>query len=76
MKLLNVIGIGLILLGIAMVATGGFSFKEKKKVLDTNTVDVSTKETRTVSWPPIVGTIVIAGGVIILLANRKRNISE
>ncbi|MFL5742882.1 MAG: hypothetical protein ACJ75B_21870 [Flavisolibacter sp.] len=72
MKLLNVIGIGLILLGIAMLAAGGFSFKEKKKILDTDSVDVTTKQTKTITWPPIVGTIVIVGGVIILLANRGR----
>lgn len=67
----TIIGIALILFGFAMIVTGGFSFQQKKKVLDTGTIDISTKETRTVTWPPVVGGLVIAGGIVLLLMGGK-----
>jgi hypothetical protein len=72
MKGLKITGVALILLGIAMFAIGGFSYKQKQKVLDTNVIDITTKETKTVSWPPIVGSIVVLGGIVILLISGNR----
>lgn len=71
MKGNTIIGIALVLFGLAMIATGGFSFQQKKKVLNTNTVDITTKETKTVTWPPVVGGLVIAGGIVLLLVGGK-----
>jgi uncharacterized membrane protein YidH (DUF202 family) len=73
MKLNKIIGIILILVGIAMAVTGGFSFEQKKKVLNTDAIDISTKETKTVSWPPIVGSIVVLGGIAVLLLGGNKN---
>jgi uncharacterized membrane protein YidH (DUF202 family) len=73
MKLYKIIGIILILVGIAMAVTGGFSFKQKKKILNTDTVDISTKQTKTVSWSPIVGSIVVLGGIAVLLLGGNKN---
>ncbi|WP_121357274.1 YidH family protein [Flavisolibacter nicotianae] len=67
----TIIGIALLLFGFAMIVTGGFSFQQKKKVLDTGTIDISTKETKTVTWPPVVGGLVIAGGIVLLLMGGK-----
>jgi len=44
MRVFKIIGIILIVAGIAMLVTGSFHFKEKKKVLDTDVVDISTKD--------------------------------
>ena len=57
-----------------MMATGGFSFKKKKKLIDSNTVDISIKETKTVTWPWFAGGIAIVGGIVVLLlVNSKKN---
>lgn len=71
MKALTITGFFLIIIGIAMLATGGFHFKEKKKILDTDVVDINRTETKIVTWPRIVGVIVIVGGVALLLVNRN-----
>jgi drug/metabolite transporter (DMT)-like permease len=71
MSALKIIGIVLIVAGVAMLSTGGFHFKEKKKVLDTDVVDISRTETRIVTWPRIAGVVVIVGGVALLLLNKN-----
>ena len=75
MSIFKIIGIILIIAGIAMLATGSFHFKEKKKVLDTNVVDISTKETKIVTWPRIAGVVVALGGVVLLLLGEKSKTS-
>ncbi len=75
MSIFKIIGIILIIAGIAMLATGSFHFKEKKKVVDTNVVDISTKETKIVTWPRIAGVVVALGGVVHLLLGEKSKTS-
>jgi len=75
MSIFKIIGIILIIAGIAMLATGSFHFKEKKKVVDTNVVDISTKETKIVTWPRIAGVVVALGGVVLLLLGEKSKTS-
>lgn len=74
-RLFKIIGIVLIVAGIAMLATGSFHFKEKEKVLDTDVVDISTKETKIVTWPRIAGVVVALGGIILLLLAEKSKAS-
>jgi len=70
-KILRTLGIIFIILGIVMLATGGFNLERKKKVLDTNVVDVSTKETKRFGWSPYVSGAVIIAGLILLIAGGK-----
>lgn len=69
---LKVLGIGLILFGIAMMVSGEFTFKEKKKVVDTDVIDISTEQTKTITWAPVAGGIAVVGGIIVLLLERKK----
>lgn len=71
MKLFRIIGIILIVIGIAMLATGAFHFKEKKKVLDTDVIDINRTETKVVTWPRIAGVVVISGGIVLLILGEK-----
>lgn len=70
--MLKIIGIVLIVIGIAMLATGSFHYKEKKKVLDTDVVEINKTETQIVTWPRIAGAVVIVGGIVLLLLERKK----
>lgn len=70
--MLKIIGIVLIVIGIAMLATGSFHYKEKKKVLDTDVIDINKTETKIVTWPRIAGAVVIVGGIVLLLLERKK----
>jgi LPXTG-motif cell wall-anchored protein len=71
MRVFKIIGIILVIAGIAMLATGSLHFRQKRKVLNTDVVDISRTETKVVSWPRIAGVVVIAGGVVLLLLGEK-----
>lgn len=71
MNPLKIIGIVLIVVGVAMLATGGFHFKENKKIVDTDVVDINRTETRIITWPRIAGIVVIVGGFALLLLNKN-----
>jgi uncharacterized membrane protein YidH (DUF202 family) len=62
-----VIAIVLIVLGVAGLATGGFSFTREKKVVDLGPLEVTKNERKTVPISPIVGTILIVSGVALLV---------
>lgn len=72
MKSLKIVGIVLLALGIIMLAMGEFSFKKKKKVVDTDVIDITTTETENVNLPPVIGAVVAVSGLVILLLGRKR----
>ena len=72
MKIFRVLGFIFILLGTVMLVTGGFDLKRKKKVLDTDVVDVNTKETERFSWNPVVSGAVIIGGIVLLLVGGRK----
>lgn len=67
MGIFRIIGIVLLVIGIAMMATGSLHFREKKKILDTNTVDISTKEDKIVTWPRMADAVIATGGIVCLL---------
>ena len=65
------LGVILIILGILALVYTGFEYTTKEKVLDVGPLEVSAEKEKTVSWPPIVGVVLLAGGIIILVTSRK-----
>jgi len=56
-------GIILIVLGAAVLAYGRFSYKKQETILDIGPIKAMAETTKTVPIPPILGWILIAGGV-------------
>lgn len=55
-----------------MIGTGGFTFNQKKKVLDIGTVEVNTTQQKTITWPWYAGGAAILAGIAILIVDRPR----
>ena len=72
--IMKILGIILIVVGIAMVLIRGFSVQTEKKVLDVGPVEVNKKENRWVGWPTYVGGVVAVVGVVLLVGANKRNV--
>lgn len=68
---MKALGVILIVLGILALVYTGFEYTKKEKVLDVGPLEVSAEKEERVSWPPIVGVVLLAGGIIILITSRK-----
>ena len=67
-------GFILIVLGIVMMAYTGFNYVTTEKVVDLGPIEINKDKNHFVGWSPIVGIVLLAGGVIVLLRNKKGGI--
>lgn len=67
-----IIAIILIVLGIAAFAYQGITYTTREKVVDVGPIQLTAEKTKTFPLPPIIGAIAIAGGIVLLVAGRRR----
>lgn len=66
------IGVTLVALGLVALAYQGFSYTTREKAIDLGPLEVTTERTRNIPIPPIVGTLLLVGGILVLvLGNRQ-----
>jgi hypothetical protein len=68
----RVIGLVLILLGLAGLAFGGFTYARQKETVDLGPIDITATEKKTVPIPPVAGAIAVAAGLVLILSDRRR----
>ncbi len=68
---MKVIGIVLILAGIAMLLFKGFSYTQQKKVVDLGPVEINKTEKKRVNWPLYAGVLVTVAGVVVTVSAKK-----
>lgn len=72
MKTPAIIGILLIVLGIAAFAYHSFTYTTTEKAIDLGPIQVTAEKQHTIPLPPIVGTVALIGGVLLLLQGRNK----
>jgi drug/metabolite transporter (DMT)-like permease len=72
MVMQKIIGVLLLVAGLAMLIWTGFSYTQREKVLDAGPVHLSADKQKTVSWPPYAGGVLIVGGVLVLVMGKRR----
>jgi len=70
------LGIVLVILGILMMLYTGINFITTKKVVDLGPLQINKEENHPVQWSPIVGAILLVGGVVILASNKNKKITS
>lgn len=65
------LGIVLIAIGIAMIVYTGFNFITKEKVVDLGPIEINAEKSHTVQWPPFVGVVLIVGGIVVMVIDKK-----
>ncbi len=65
------IGIVLVVIGIIMIAYTGFNFVTTEKVVDLGPIEINKEKNHPVQWSPIVGIALLAGGILVLVMNKK-----
>lgn len=65
------VGIVLVVLGIIMMLITGFNLVTKKKVVDLGPIEINKEEKHPIQWSPIVGGILLVGGIVIIATGKK-----
>ena len=68
---MKVLGMILVALGLFGLAWGGFTYTTREKVVDIGPIHATRDATHHVPRPPILGAVVLVGGVVLLVAGRK-----
>ena len=66
MKPILIVGIALIVIGAAVLGYDHFSYTTKENILQVGPITATAERTHTVSFPPIIGWVLIGGGACLL----------
>ena len=72
MKPIFWVGILLIVLGGLALAYQGFDYTHQEKVLDLGPIHATAEEQKHVSIPPVVGGLVLAGGIALVVVGARK----
>jgi len=72
MKPMMLLGILFIVLGALALAYQGFTYRHQEKVLDVGPIHATAEKHDRVSIPPILGGLVLAGGIALLVFGAKK----
>ena len=67
-----IIAIILIALGIVAFAYQGITYTTREKVVDVGPIQVAVEKTKMLPLPPIMGTIALVGGIVLLVMGSKK----
>ncbi len=75
MKPILLIGIVLVVLGGAVLGYEQYTYTTREQVLQIGSITATAEKTHTVSFPPLLGWLLIGGGVVLLAyaALTKKN---
>jgi hypothetical protein len=72
MKSPALIGIILIVLGIAALAYQGITYTRKETVLDLGPIHAEAERQHTIPLPPIIGVAAVVGGIALLVIGARK----
>jgi drug/metabolite transporter (DMT)-like permease len=70
---LKIAGILLIVLGVAALIYGGFTFTSQKKAVDMGPIQIDKTEHHSLPIPPILGVVAILGGGFLAFSGARKN---
>lgn len=69
---MKIIGVILIVIGLFALATGGFSWTQREKVLDVGPIEATAERHKTLPLPPLVGGAALIAGVVLVVAGSRK----
>ena len=72
LKPLAIVGVLLILVGVAALAYQSVTYTSRETVIDIGPVHATAERERTLPLPPLVGIAAVAGGVALLVAGIRK----
>jgi hypothetical protein len=72
MKPMSVAGIVLVVFGVLALVYQGITYTSRETVLDLGPLHATAERQRTLPLPPVLGGLAVAGGVLLVVAARRR----
>ena len=57
-----------------MLAYTGFNYVTTEKIVDIGPIEINKEKNHFVQWPPIVGVLLIVGGVVVFVRDKNARI--
>ena len=73
MRSTAIVGLVLIVLGLAALAYQGINYTTRETVIDVGPLHATAERHRTLPLPPVLGAVVVAGGVVLLIAGVRKH---
>ena len=71
---LRTLGIVLSVIGLLMIIYTGFNYVTTEKVVDLGPIKINAEKNHPVQWSPIVGVVMLAGGILIVFTAKKAKV--
>jgi len=68
------LGIVIVVVGIAMMVYNGFNFVTNEKVVNLGTIEISQEKNHPVQWSPVVGIVLLVGGLVIIVRDKRKTV--
>lgn len=72
MRTAMLVGIVLIVIGVIALAYQGITYTTRRQVVDVGPIEVTAEEKKTIPLSPVLGVAALAGGIVLVLAGRRR----
>jgi len=72
MKPAVIVGVILIVIGAVALAYQGITYTTQEKVVDLGPLKVEAKKERTIPLPPLLGALLLVGGVVLVAVSARR----
>jgi drug/metabolite transporter (DMT)-like permease len=72
MKPAVIVGVILIVIGAVALAYQGVTYTTQEKVVDLGPLKVEAKKERTIPLPPLLGALLLVGGVVLVAVSARR----
>jgi hypothetical protein len=73
MKPIMIVGIVLAVLGVFVLVSQGITYTKTEKVIDLGPIEATAKRQKTIPIPPLLGGVVLAAGIVCVVAGAKRS---
>lgn len=71
---MKLIGIILIVAGLVALASGGFSYTRRERILDLGPIQATAETRRTLPIAPMAGIAALLGGIVLVIVGSKARI--
>jgi hypothetical protein len=73
MKPVAILGLVLIVVGLAALAYQSVTYTSRETVIDIGPVHATADRQKTLQLPPVIGIVAVAGGVVLLFAGARKH---